>query len=168
MATIKKTKRGGAKKGGAKRKKGGAKRGAKKRSSAKHVRPLRVGEVTTKKVPKSKLPPYTYCGTDGTDHKTGKKLHIVKRYKGKTLDNMKKAHANKEASHLLAKANKAAKKASKRKQGWEGIGLASAARDKVLSKAPEAVRNLALELEAKRQGRKGRAASPVAPMFAMG
>jgi len=158
MASIKKSaKKRGGKKGGAKRKKGGAKRGAKKRSSAKHVRPLRVGEVTMKKVPKSKLPPFTYCGTDGTDHKTGKKLHIVKRYKGKTLDRMKKSHANKEAAHLLAKANKAAKKAAKGKGGWEAIGPASAAKEKILSKAPESVRNLALELDAKRQSRPRRA-----------
>lgn len=140
MATIKKTKRGGAKKGGAKRKKGGAKRGAKKRSSTKHVKPFRVGEVFTRKLTKAeqkkRLPPFTYCGVDGTDHKTGQKLHIIKRYTGKTLDRMKKAHqkrhdaevqklADKRSKKEKAKAEKAQKKAAK-KAGIPYQGLSAA------------------------------------------
>ncbi len=154
MATVKTTKKG--RKGGKKK----GKKGAKRRSTAKHVKPLKVGDVTTKKVAKRDLPPYTYCGVDGNDHRTGKKLHIVKRYKGKTLQHMKDAHDNKLAAKLTSKAIKAARKAAKGKDAWEGIGAAAAAQDKILSKAPERIRELAMKKLELRQAQVARRQKP--------
>jgi hypothetical protein len=139
MATIKKSAKRGGKKGGSKRGKKSAKRGA-KRSSTKHVKPFRVGEVFTKKLSKAeqkkRLPLFTYCGVDGTDHKTGKKLHIVKRYTGKTLKRMQDAHKRRVDAEIQKKADKRAKaekakaeKAEKRRAKKAGLpfqGLSAA------------------------------------------